>query len=215
MSDQKTEKPTKKRLLKAREEGTVPSARQFIAGVQFCIFVALLDSKGVGWLTQSVQAFREQLKRAFDADINLSEVLHLGSGLAYSCFLPMVTLGASFVLVGLAIQFGATKFGFAPGKLAPDPKRLNPLNRIKSLPKQNLTAALQSAVLLPIFAAAIWAVVSAHAEMFMVLPLASVCMGLFTITTEMQGLVVEGRGSFSFYSAALNFCAKPSGTVAN
>ena len=46
---QKTEQPTQKRLKKAREEGQFPSTRQFLRGVQFCAFVAILQSQGAAW----------------------------------------------------------------------------------------------------------------------------------------------------------------------
>src|SRR5437868_5761223 len=118
MSDQKTEKPSKKRLDKAREEGRVPSARHFIAGVQFCVFVALLDSKGEAWLGAAARAFRAALSRAFSTEITTTELLHLGSELLTACFLPMLAVGGILVATGLGLQLAVTKFGFAPGKLA-------------------------------------------------------------------------------------------------
>ncbi|HXJ39822.1 MAG TPA: EscU/YscU/HrcU family type III secretion system export apparatus switch protein [Bryobacteraceae bacterium] len=196
MSDQKTEKPTKKRVLKAREEGRVPSARHFIAGVQFCVFVALLDSKGESWLNSTANSFRAELKRAFSMELTTTELLHLGSDLLYACFFPMLVVGGSLVVVGLALQLAVTKFGFAPNKLAPDLKRLNPLNKITQLPRQNLTAVVQSLILLPVFAGAIWVVVATQADSFMVLPLTTVRAGMFTITGQLQSLLWKAAGLF-------------------
>lgn len=196
MADQKTEKPTKKRLLKAREEGTVPSARHFISGVQFCIFVALLNSNGGAWLNYATHTFRTELSRAFTTQMTQEELLHLGAQLLNACLFPILIVGSGFVATGLGIQFVVTKFGFAPGKLIPDPARLNPLGRIKQLPRQNLSAVVQSLILLPVFAAAIWAVVSAQAETFMALPLASVRAGLFTVSSQMQGLLWKAAALF-------------------
>lgn len=155
MADQKTEKPTKKRLLKAREEGRSPSTRHFIAGVQFCVVVALINAKGAGWLNQAAMTFRGELKRAFLAELTVTELLHLGSELLYACFFPMLYAGAALVSVGVGIHLGVTKMQFSVQKLAPDPKRLSPLNKIKQLPRQNLTAAVQSLILLPVFAGVI------------------------------------------------------------
>ena len=42
MADQKTEKPTQRRLNKAREEGNFPTARTFVGALQFLAFVGLL-----------------------------------------------------------------------------------------------------------------------------------------------------------------------------
>lgn len=196
MADQKTEQPTKKRLQKAREEGTVPSARHFIAAAQFCIFVALLNTKGADWLAYAAQTFRAEMSRAVGTEMTQAELLHAGRELLTACLFPMLTVGASLVVTGLAIQFVVTRFGFAPGKLVPDFQRLNPMRKVKQLPRQNLSALVQSAILLPIFAAAIWAVVSAQAETFMVLPLASVRVGLMTITSQMRGLLWKAAGLF-------------------
>ena len=145
---------------------------------------------------QAVQAFRGQLKRAFDAEITPSEVLHLGSELAYSCFLPMVTLGRGFCCGGACDSVWRNQVRLRAGQTCTGPKTAQSVEQDQESAEAESGDALQSAVLLPIFAAAIWAVVSAHAESFMVLPLASIRMGLFTITTEMQGLLWEGRGAF-------------------
>jgi flagellar biosynthetic protein FlhB len=196
MANQKTEKPTKKRLLKAREEGRVPTTRHFIAGVQFCVLVVLINKKGADWLNHSAVAFRAVLKRAFVPDLNATELLHLGSELLYACFFPMLFSGASLVIVGLALHLGVTKLNFSIQKLTPDPKRLSPLNRIKQLPRQNLTSAIQSLILLPVFATAIYSVATGHAERLFVLPMASVRAGMFEITGQMQGLLWKAAGLF-------------------
>lgn len=196
MADQKTEKPTKKRLQKAREEGSVPQARHFIAAVQFCIFVALLNTKGADWLRYSEETFRATISRAFATEMSQAELMHMGSVLITACLLPMMTVGAGFVITGLALQFVVTKFGFAPAKLIPDVQRLNPWRKIRQLPRQNLSGVVQSLLLLPIFAAAIWAVVTAQADTFMALPLASVRTGMVAISTQMKGLLWKAAGLF-------------------
>ena len=40
----KTEQPTQRRLLKAREEGQFPSAREFVSALQFMVFLGLLGA---------------------------------------------------------------------------------------------------------------------------------------------------------------------------
>jgi len=196
MADQKTEKPTKKRLLKAREEGRGPSTKHFIAGVQFCFVVALLNSKGAGWLNYATVTFRGELERAFTAEVTVAEVLHLGAELLYACFFPILTMGAGMLAVGVGIHLAATKMQFSVKKLLPDPQRLSPLGKIKQLPRQNLTAAIQSLVMLPIFAGSIYAVAAAQAERFFVLPMASIRTGMFSITGQMQGLLWKAAGIF-------------------
>lgn len=199
MADQKTEKPTKKRLLKAREEGRAPVTRHFIAGVQFCVVVALINAKGAGWLNYAATAFRGQLKRAFIADMSSTELLHLGSELLYGCFVPLLTVGGALTAVSFGIHLGVTRMQFSVQKLVPDPTRLSPLNRIKQLPRQNLTATVQALILLPVFIGIVYAVAAGQTERFLALPLASVRTGLFEITGQMQGLLWKAAGLFLIF----------------
>ena len=46
----KTEQPTEQRLKKAREQGQFPAAKEFVAALQFMVFLALLGAGGAGWL---------------------------------------------------------------------------------------------------------------------------------------------------------------------
>lgn len=202
MADQKTEKPTKKRLLKAREEGRGPSTKHFIAGVQFCVVVVLIHANGQAWLNYAAVTFRGELKRAFMADVTQSELLHLGSQLLYACFFPILTMGGAMVAVGVGIHLAATRMQFSVKKLAPDPQRLSPLNKIKQLPRQNLTAAIQSLILLPVFAGAIYAAAATNAERFVTLPMASIRTGLFAITGQMQGLLWKAAAIFLMFGCA-------------
>jgi flagellar biosynthesis protein FlhB len=199
MADQKTEKPTKKRLLKAREEGRGPSTRQFIAGAQFCFIVVLLNAKGADWLNYAVVGFRGEIKRAFVADVSQTELLHLGSQLLYACFFPMLYMGGAMVAAGLGVHLAATRMQFSVKKLTPDFQRLSPMNKIKQLPRQNLISAVQSLILLPVFAWVIYAVAAAQAERFFVLPMASLRTGLLAITSPMQGLLWKAAGIFFIF----------------
>ena len=44
--DQRTEKPTKRKLEKSRREGQFPASRELLAALQFLTFVALLSPEG-------------------------------------------------------------------------------------------------------------------------------------------------------------------------
>ena len=48
----KTEQPTQQRLKKAREQGQFPAAKEFVAALQFMVFLALLGAGGAGWFAQ-------------------------------------------------------------------------------------------------------------------------------------------------------------------
>ena len=61
--------------------------------------------------------------------------------------------------MALAGQLGVTRLGVSPEKLAPDVKRLNPLEKIRNLPSQNFASLFQAIVFLPLLALAVCAVV--------------------------------------------------------
>ena len=63
-----TEKPTQRRLEKARKEGNFPVSKEFVNGIQFLVFLALLASYGGGWLANLTATSRLILTRSFHVD---------------------------------------------------------------------------------------------------------------------------------------------------
>ncbi len=193
---QKSEQPTKKRVEKAREEGQVPSARHFIAGMQFCLFVALLQYKGIDCMNHIAGIFRTFLGRAFSTDVNSAELMRLGSDVLFSCLVPLIVGGAGLVVLGLALQLGVTKMGFSVKKLTPDFTRLNPLSKLRQMPAQNFAGLMQALIMLPLFGMAIYGVVSAQLDRFIILPLSNVRTGMDEICGILQGLLWKAAGLF-------------------
>jgi len=186
---QKTEQPTKKRVDKAREEGQFPSTRQFLRGVQFCAFVAILQSQGAAWLDGMAGTVRSLLQSAFTKNLDAAQVLALGGRLVYRGLAPPLEVGAALMLLGLALQLAVTKLGLSVKKLAPDFTRLSPLSRIKQLPRQNLTSLVQAVIMLPLFCGAIYAVATEQLDRFATLPLISVRAGVSMVTDSVRGLL--------------------------
>jgi flagellar biosynthetic protein FlhB len=86
--------------------------------------------------------------------------------------------------------------GFAPQKLAPDFKRLNPLPRLLDLPRQNLTQLGQAAILFPVFAWTVWALAEANLPLFMSLVRMGVGPGLMVISGSVQSLLWKAAALF-------------------
>ncbi len=63
--DQRTEKPTPQKLRKAREEGRFPVSREFVAGVQFCCFAAIVVWTAGSWWPRAGSLMRRSLLEAF------------------------------------------------------------------------------------------------------------------------------------------------------
>ena len=85
--------------------------------------------------------------------------------------LPAGAGGLAVAAATLGFRLITTRFGLSLKKLAPDAARLNPLTKLKELPRQNLPTLLQSIVLLPIFLWAVYAIARASWKGFLALPL--------------------------------------------
>ena len=70
--------------------------------------------------------------------LSTSEIVALSLDLLKHTLIPLATLGGVMIGITLAIQLGVTRMGVSLKKLTPDFKRLNPLSRLRELPKQNL-----------------------------------------------------------------------------
>ncbi len=205
---QKTEQPTKRRLEEARLEGQFPSARQFIAAMQFCTFVALLQYKGADWVNGVAVALRALMLRAFGSDLTPADVFGLTTSLMARCFFPLLEGGAILVLLGLVLQLAVTKMGFAVKKLVPDPSRLNPVSRLRQLPQQNIPALIHALILLPLVSAAVYAVMAEQLNRFVALPLAGVRTGMQTMASSIQSLLWRAAALFFVFGCVELFREK-------
>jgi flagellar biosynthesis protein FlhB len=155
---QRTEKATKRKLDKARREGQFPSSREFLASLQFLTFTFLLSAGAAGVLERARGMTRHFLAAAFRADVSAHSLPRLYRESVGYVFHPLVWLGVCLSGMALAGQLASTRLGLSPSKLAPDPKRLNPLQKIRNLPGQNFASFYQALLLLPLVVGAVWAV---------------------------------------------------------
>ena len=72
--EQREEKPTQKRLDKARKEGNFPASREFISAVQFTGFVTLSVIFGGALLRQIGMLMRTLLEFAFSGELTVARL---------------------------------------------------------------------------------------------------------------------------------------------
>ena len=155
---QRTEKPTKRKLDKARKEGQFPSSREFLAALQFLAFTVLLAAGGLGFLERVRAMARYLLSSAFHIELTPHSLPGLYRDSVGSVFQPLIWVGVCLSAVSVAGQLGVTRLGVSLHKLAPDPKRLSPLQKVRNLPGQNFSAFLQALLFLPLLVLAVCAV---------------------------------------------------------
>jgi flagellar biosynthetic protein FlhB len=199
--DQKTEQPTQRRMTKAREEGNFPTARTFVSALQFLAFVTLIHVWGEGWIQAIRASMAALLQHALDPRMSATEIIALGRDLLRRTMIPLAVLGTVLIGITIAIQLGVTRMGISLKKIAPDFKRLSPLNRLKELPRQNLSSLLQAAIMIPTFGMAVYFLVADDFPNYLSLPLKSVSAGAIQVAGSIQTLMWKACFVFIVFGA--------------
>ena len=195
MADQsKTEQPTQRRVEKARREGQFVSAREFVSALQLLVFLALLGAGGAHWLTTYRGTTRRLFSLAFAPDLGAADLCHVAWQLFWRDLVPLGAAGMAVVVATFAVRLGTTRFGFSLKKIAPDFQRLNPLAKLRDLPRQNLTTLVESLLLLPLFLGAVYAIARDRLERILALPLQGVTAGAHFLGGSLMDLFWKAAG---------------------
>jgi len=155
---QRTEKPTKRKLDKARREGQFPSSREFLASLQFLTFTVLFGAGGAALIERVREVTRYFLASAFHTELTPHLIPRLYQESVGHVFRPLAWMGVCLAGVAASAQLASTRLGLSPSKLAPDIKRLNPLQKLRSVPGQNAASFSQALIFLPLLLGAVYAV---------------------------------------------------------
>ncbi len=201
MSDRssQTEKATPRRLEKAREDGRFAVSREFVSGLQFLVFVALLVNYASACTSGARHLTRTLLRCAFRADFSVQSLMDLLRGIIAPALTPLLLAGSALTLVSVASHLAVTQLGFVPNKLAPDFNRLNPMSRLGGLPRQNARMLLEAMVLLPLFILLLWFIVKDNLSQFLALPLYGLEAGLGRVASSFESLLWKAGGLFLIF----------------
>jgi flagellar biosynthesis protein FlhB len=186
---QRTEKPSKRKLDKARREGQFSSSRELLAALQFLTFVALLSTGGVHLLDRMREMARYFLSAAFHLEPSLRTMPRTYRESVGHVFQPLLWMGICLSGVALAGQLGSTRLGFAIQKLAPDIKRLNPLEKVRNVPRQNAASFFQALLFLPLIGLAVWVVANRNLAAYAGLAREGVSSALQVVSGSLQDLL--------------------------
>lgn len=199
--DQQTEKPTQRRLEKARKEGHFPVSKEFVSGAQFLVFVILLGSRGGEWLANLAATSRLVIGRAFHTELTPAALRELLYQFTMRLGSPILMAGATLAGVGLSSHLLVTRFGFSFQKLSPDFSRLSPARNFSAVRRQNLTNFAQALILLPIFSLAVYTVAKNSLPAFLQLPFQAVDSGVKRVASALQDLLWKGAYLFLIWGA--------------
>ena len=186
---QRTEKPTKRRLEKARREGQFPVSREMVSALQFLAFVWVLFACGGRFVTAVSTFFRELLAGSFHLQLDAHAVFRLYYHCLTTVLIPILVFGAVLMAILLAIQLGTTKLGISAKKLKPDFAKLNPLKKLRQLPQQNLGSFIQAVLLLPLVVLVVYAIGKSTLPTFLQLPTLAVRPAAAVVANSVQDLL--------------------------
>jgi flagellar biosynthetic protein FlhB len=167
-----------------------------VAGVQFLAFVAVLAAWGGDWIGQTRRVTRFFFLYAFRPGLDAAETARLFQQVAWQNLAPLAVAGGLIVLATVATQFITTQMGFSLARLTPDFGRLNPLTRLRELPRQNLPVLFQAAIFLPLFTAAVYAVVKNQLASYLRLPLMGVEPAARSVARSVEELLWKAAALF-------------------
>ena len=200
--DNRTEKPSPRKLSKAREDGNYVVSKEFIAAVQFTTFFVMVIQFGDQFGTSCQVEVTKWIGLAFSGTELHRESLH---GLVTTFLVPQLIpiFGIGLTLTGSAIlaQLLVSRLGISVKKLTPQFNRLNPFPRLKDLPKQNFVTAGLAAVLLPVFLWTVYMLVSANANKLLSLPSRSTAAGANVLFGMISDLLYKATVVFLLVGA--------------
>src|ERR1700730_11372064 len=174
----KTEKPTQRRLLKARREGQFASSKDCVGGLQFALIVAAFATFGSTWLATLKRCTRAVIAQAFRPDLDSAKLTDVIASTFAQVLAPVGIGGILLVLTALAFQCASTRMGFSLSKVAPSLKHFQPFSKIKSIPTQGIPSAIQATLMLFLSAVVLYWLAASNAQALFLLPLSSLDVGL-------------------------------------
>ena len=198
-SDQRTEKPTPRRLKKAREEGNFPTSPSFVAALQFLAFVSLLSYSGPRWVGQFRIRFAGMLLQELNPRLTPMDALYAGIGFIRDALVPVCIMGGVLILITVSVQSVVTGFGISLKKLTPDLSRLSPFSKMRQLPRQNIQSVIQASIMIPVFAIAIYYLIADKIEIYLTLPLRGLEDGTQRMVTSLLSLLWKAAGLFLIF----------------
>ena len=160
------------------------------------VFLGLLGVGGARWWAQFRETTQWLFARAFAGEWGAADLTHIAWRLFWLHLLPLALGGMAIAVATLAFRLSTTGFGLSLKKLTPELARLNPLSKLRELPRQNLPSLLQAMILLPLFLWAVYALARNQLDEVLALPLASVENGAHFIAASLIELFWKAAGMF-------------------
>jgi flagellar biosynthesis protein FlhB len=195
---QQTEKATPRRVEKARKEGRFPAAKELVSALQFLAFIIVI---GGAWVAQMRRVIRRLVERAFEAELTARSAFALVRMTVEEAILPLALAGLGLAVLTVAVRLGTTRMGMSWKTLTPDFARLNGFARLKDLPRQNLPALMQAAIMLPMAGITVYAMARQNLAGYLALPFQDLEVGAQAMAKSLLSLLWKAAAVFVVFGA--------------
>lgn len=165
-----TEKPTARRLQKAREKGDFATSRHLLGSLQFLVAIALISRSFAEWCMEMGHLMVTVFRQAMTPGLNAAAIVYLFRYAVLRAVSGIALGGLALLALAILGQLLVTGFGISSKKLAPDFNKLNPISKLQGMVRNNLTNAGQAVVLVPLFLYVVFRISWDNLNLYLVLP---------------------------------------------
>ena len=198
-SGEKTEQATPRRLIKARKEGQFAASHDFVSGLQFTVFVMLIAQTGPSLLATLKEVTRGLFIEAFRGDLSPTTLIGILHEALSRSLTPLVYASGILILTALVFQLSSTGFSFSLSKMMPKTSNFDVMSKLQGLPQKGLVSSIQAMMLVAVFGATIYWIVTKSGERLLMIPLSSFQVGLETLRALCMELLWKGAGLFLLF----------------
>jgi len=191
-----TEKPTQRRITKAREKGDFPVSKHFLSGLQFLMAVTLISSFFSQWATGIARLMVAMFRRAAAGELNASELTYLARESLIQGVGGLAVAGLAIIAVVILSQLLITRFGLSVSKLTPNFNKLNPMARIKNMATTNLVTFSQAVLLIPLFLFLIFRISWQNLDLYLSLPHISTTSAMVQAGSLIDSMLWKAAAAF-------------------
>jgi flagellar biosynthesis protein FlhB len=191
-----TEKPTARRLQKARDKGDFPVSRHLLGSLQFLLAITIITSFFSQWTRSIAQLMVAMFRRAAAGELSPSELIYLARESLIRGAGGLAVAGLAVVALIVLGQLLVTRFGFSIGKLTPNFNKLNPLAKIKNMASANLVTFTQAVLLIPLFLYLIFRISWQNLDFYLSLPHISAVAAVVQAGSLIESLLWKAGAAF-------------------
>lgn len=194
-----TEKPTPERLRKAREQGQFLSARGMVTAIQFIALIFVLRYVIPQWSESMRRSMLALLERSQAGDIGTAEWPVLMRACLVNTLLPLLEAGGVLLAITMGTHLAITKMGFSLQRLTPKFSNLNPIARLREIPRRSIPSAIEATVLLAALALSVRSFLATYTSGFLQLSFEPLPMGAAQIFHSIDDMLWKAAAVFLLF----------------